>query len=111
MSVGNGVYSVQIGSLTALSVAVFDGDAVYLEIQVDDNADLSSPETLLPRERLVASAYAVHSLSSERGRDPDPIGHHRLGHLIVDAAHRFVKLGRAPMRGAAARRSPRPRRR
>ena len=70
VSVVNGIYSLQIGSLTAGGIApsVFDNPDAFLELAV--NADpvpgCAAVETLSPREHLVAVPYAVHSLTSEK---------------------------------------------
>lgn len=68
VSVANGIYSVQIGSLTAGGIApdVFASSSAFLEVLVsNDAANCTSPETLSPRERLAASAYAFHALTAE----------------------------------------------
>jgi len=51
VSVSNGVFSVQLGSVTVLTPGVFSSDVRYVEIIVEG-------QTLSPRERLVASPYA-----------------------------------------------------
>ena len=69
VSVVNGIYSLQIGSLTAGGIApgVFDNPDAFLEVAVKaDSSGCESPETLSPREHLVAVPYAVHSLTSEK---------------------------------------------
>ncbi len=68
VSVANGIYTVQIGSFTAGGVpyGVFEGQDLYLEVDVNAGATLTSAETLTPRERLNAAAWAVHALGAER---------------------------------------------
>lgn len=68
VSVANGVYTVQIGSYTAggIPYGVFAGPDLYLEVDVNAGANLTGAETLAPRERLNAAAWAVHALGAER---------------------------------------------
>jgi hypothetical protein len=68
INVVNGIYSVQIGSFTAggIPYGVFDNQHLYLEIDVAAGISLASAETLTPRERLNAAAWAVHALGAER---------------------------------------------
>ena len=69
VSVVNGIYSLQIGSLTAGGIApgVFDNADAFLEVAVNaDSSGCGTAETLSPREHLVAVPYAVHSLTSEK---------------------------------------------
>jgi len=69
VSVVNGIYSLQIGSLTAGGIAsgVFDNADAFLEVAVNaDSSNCGTAETLSPREHLVAVPYAVHSLTSEK---------------------------------------------
>ena len=54
VTVTNGVFSVYLGTATALTPDIFSGASTYLEIVVDGT-------TLSPRERLVASPYALSS--------------------------------------------------
>jgi len=54
VTVTNGVFSVQLGAVSAIDTAVFSEDARYLEIAV-------AGETLSPRERLNAGAYSFKS--------------------------------------------------
>ncbi len=60
VSVANGIYSVQIGSLTAggIPVSAFFSPEVWLEIHVNAGTSLTGAETLSPRERLAASPFA-----------------------------------------------------
>ncbi len=57
--VSNGIFSVQIGSNTALPLSVFGNTAVYVDISVGG-------ETLYPRPRLLASPYALNSATAEK---------------------------------------------
>lgn len=50
----DGVYSVDLGSITPLSSAILVSGLVYLEIQIDS-------ETLAPRQRLLAVPYALEA--------------------------------------------------
>ncbi len=63
VAVTNGVFSVYLGTVTPLTPEVFAGATTYLEIVVDGT-------TLSPRERLVASPYAV-SARQLQGRSFD----------------------------------------
>jgi hypothetical protein len=67
VSVVNGVYSVQIGSLTAGGIppAVFFNSEVWLEVHVNAGATLAGAETLSPRERLTTSPFAFLASNAE----------------------------------------------
>lgn len=54
VSVSNGVFAVQLGSVTAIPAGVFSGATTYLEIQI-------GAEVATARERLVASPYAFRA--------------------------------------------------
>lgn len=68
VNVVNGLYSVQIGSLTAggLPEAVFHQNEVWLEITVGAGAANDGPEILDPPERLAASAFAFRAINAEK---------------------------------------------
>lgn len=59
ITVSGGMYNVMLGGNAPLSLA-FDAD-YWLEIQVKPSLSSSSYETLLPRIKLVSSAYAMRS--------------------------------------------------
>jgi len=63
VSVTNGLYSVQIGSLTAegLPESAFLGAEAWLEIDVSPGTDFTGSETLAPRERLAATPFAFRA--------------------------------------------------
>lgn len=52
VNVANGVFSVQIGSVTALSPTLFSGASAYLSVQVSPDSEMA------PRQQLNMSAYA-----------------------------------------------------
>ena len=54
ISVSNGVFSVNLGASAVIPETVFNTDTAYLEVTV-------AGETLLPRQRFLASPYAVNS--------------------------------------------------
>ncbi|MEK6544266.1 MAG: hypothetical protein AABZ44_07530 [Elusimicrobiota bacterium] len=56
--VSNGVFSVELGTVTAIPMSVFNGNPRYLSITVN-----ATP--LTPRERLLSAPYAFHSYSTE----------------------------------------------
>jgi len=68
VSVVNGVYSVQIGSLTAGGIpgGAFQQSETWLEIDVNAGAGLAGAETLSPRERLTASPFAFRAQNAEK---------------------------------------------
>ncbi len=68
ITVTNGLYSVQIGSLTAggLSEQVFLTPETWLEVDVNAGTTYVGAETLAPRERLAAVPYAFRSVNSEK---------------------------------------------
>ena len=59
VAVNNGVFTVQLGAVAALTAGLFNGASAYLEIQVD--AD--SPMT--PRQQLLMSPYAFRALFAD----------------------------------------------
>jgi hypothetical protein len=67
LSVSNGLYSVQIGSYTAggVPLSALSGAESWLEIDVNSGASLAGAETLLPRERLASSPFALRALSAD----------------------------------------------
>ncbi|MDE2237303.1 MAG: hypothetical protein KGK30_05390, partial [Elusimicrobia bacterium] len=86
VGVVNGIYSVQIGSLTVggIPASTFDGSSVYLEIAVNLGTSLSGAETLSPRERLAASVYSIHSRTAEYlGTGVDIATFTSVGYLLV----------------------------
>src|SRR5262245_43160339 len=54
VSVQNGVFSVTVGAVSALTPAVFTGDIAFLEVTVNG-------EPLAPRQRLLTSPYAFNT--------------------------------------------------
>lgn len=57
ISVGAGFFTAQLGSVTPLSAAVFEGATRYLEVTVN----LGAGEETLPRQRLTAVPYALQA--------------------------------------------------
>lgn len=57
--VSNGVFSVELGSVTALSSALFAGTSAFLEVQVSPD----SPMT--PRQQLLMAAYSLRALIAD----------------------------------------------
>lgn len=80
----NGIYNVQLGAVHALSPAVFAGEDVWLEVRVY-HAGSSTWETLSPRHKITAVAYAL------RAGDADSLG----DQTLADLDHRYVKPGDA----------------
>ncbi|MFI5361720.1 MAG: hypothetical protein ACHQ49_07100, partial [Elusimicrobiota bacterium] len=60
VNVVNGIYSVQIGSMTpgGIPPAVFFNSEVWLQVSVEAGISLGAPDVLMPRERLAASPFA-----------------------------------------------------
>ncbi|MBI4060598.1 MAG: hypothetical protein HY403_04140, partial [Elusimicrobia bacterium] len=67
ISVVNGIYSVQIGSLTAggIPLNALSNQDTWLQLSVKAGTDLTGAEILSPREKLASTAYAIRALSSE----------------------------------------------
>ena len=67
VSVSNGVYSVQIGSMTpgGIPPSVFFNSEVWLEVTIGQGSTNTSPETLAPRERLTSSPFSFLALNAE----------------------------------------------
>ena len=68
LNISNGVYSVQIGSMTpgGIPADIFFSPEVWLEISVAGGSSLAGAETLSPRERLTASPFAFLALTAEK---------------------------------------------
>src|SRR5579872_1062829 len=73
--VANGIYTVQIGTYKTLPVAVFNTATLYLELSVQPHTasstipagSCSAPcETLTPRERVIATGFALHALVADQ---------------------------------------------
>ena len=60
VAVTDGIYNVQLGSVSPLDSNAFAGDEVYLEVVIYDAAT-TSWETLSPRQRLTSTAYAFQA--------------------------------------------------
>ena len=60
VTVSEGVFNVQLGSLRTLTAPIFEWDPVYLEIYIY-NSDTESWETFDPRQQLTSAAYALRS--------------------------------------------------
>ncbi|GAG33761.1 unnamed protein product, partial [marine sediment metagenome] len=67
VSLDNGIFSVQLGSVTALGASVFSGDSRWLEVQIGVNPALS------PRHRLVSAPYAFTVVSVPASALPSDI--------------------------------------
>ena len=67
LNISNGVYSVQIGSMTpgGIPADVFFHPEVWLEVSVSGGASLLGAETLSPRERLTTSPFSFLALNAE----------------------------------------------
>jgi hypothetical protein len=68
VSVTNGLYSVQIGSLTAGGIpdAVFHQAEIWLEVDVSVGADYTGSETLAPRERMTTAPFAFRANNAHK---------------------------------------------
>jgi hypothetical protein len=64
VAVTDGVYNVQLGSVSPLKSNVFAGGAVYLEVLIYDAAT-TSWETLSPRQPLTSTAYAFQAENAQ----------------------------------------------
>ncbi len=64
VTVTDGIYNVQLGSVTPLTAGVFSSDAVYLEVVIL-NDDTSTWETLSPRQRLTSTAFSFRAADAE----------------------------------------------
>ncbi|MFA6030015.1 MAG: hypothetical protein WC969_09190 [Elusimicrobiota bacterium] len=68
VDVSSGFFRVVLGSWTALSIDLFSGTSVYLEVDVDP-AGAEPPSTLLPRRRLLGAPYALAAAQLVSDRD------------------------------------------
>lgn len=59
VTVNNGVFTVQLGAVTALSAGLFGGASAYLEVQVAPDSAMT------PRQQLLMSPYAFRALLAD----------------------------------------------
>ncbi len=59
----NGIYNVQLGSVTELPGDIF-GDEIYLELAIE-NPETETVETMLPRQRITATAFSLKAADAE----------------------------------------------
>ena len=78
VSVIDGIYNVQLGAVIPLDSSVFEGGVAWLEVVVDG-------ETLSPRQRITATAFAL------KAEDAD----HLIGNTLADLDARYVQEGEA----------------
>lgn len=64
VSISQGVFNVQLGSVVPLKEEAFAGDTVYLEIHIY-NPHTSLWEVLSPRQRITAVVYAIRASDAE----------------------------------------------
>ena len=78
VSVIDGIYNVQLGAVIPLASSVFEGGVAWLEVVVDG-------ETLSPRQRITATAFAL------KAEDADAL----IGNTLADLDARYVQEGEA----------------
>ena len=61
VSINNGVYNVLLGSVTPIPASAFDGDGVYLGINVDSDGEMT------PRQRIASVGYSYRAGSVDTG--------------------------------------------
>ncbi|MBI2063252.1 MAG: hypothetical protein HYT61_03410 [Candidatus Yanofskybacteria bacterium] len=90
IKVTQGVFNTLLGDTSASYSALnldFDSQTYYLEVQVsDDNVDF---ETLSPRQRIVASGFAVNAETVHGGRFLNATGVGQFGGLTTASYSRF----------------------
>lgn len=64
VTLANGVYNVQLGSVEPLNSVMFDGGAVWLEVAIY-NSSTAIWETMSPRQRVTAVAYALKAADAD----------------------------------------------
>ena len=92
IKVTQGVFNTLLGDTSAgYSVLDLDFDSpnYYLEVRVDNDSDFSSPETLTPRQRIVASGFAINAETVHGGRFLNATGVGQFGGLATVAYSRF----------------------
>lgn len=72
VQVNAGIYEVKLGSVTAFPDDLFYGNYLYLEIIVY-NPDLSTWETLSPRQRLTSVPFAIEAAYADTAGDADTL--------------------------------------
>jgi len=64
VNVSNGIFNVMLGSVNPIPAEIFTGDALWLEVQVEN-------EVLAPRKKLVSVGYAIQAENAEYARYAD----------------------------------------
>jgi len=91
IKVTQGVFNTLLGDTSAGYSALdldFDSSAYYLEVQVSDTID-SGFETLSPRQRIVASGFAINAETVHGGRFINATGVGQFGGLATTSYSRF----------------------
>jgi trimeric autotransporter adhesin len=63
VAITGGLYDVRLGSVSPLEESLFAGDAVYLQVEIDNG---SAWEILTPRIRLTSTAFAFRAADADR---------------------------------------------
>ncbi len=61
ITIADGVFSVALGTSTAMAASLFTSDTIYLQVYFDAGGDGSFEETFAPRKRLTSSPYAFNA--------------------------------------------------
>ena len=66
VTVTDGVYSVELGSVASFDTSIFENDSLYLEVWIL-NEEVSPPtyEVLTPRQKITSTAFAIKAGDSE----------------------------------------------
>ena len=93
--VTDGIYNIQLGSVTPLTADLFEADEAYLGVEIYDS-ETESWEYFVPRQRFTSTAYAFKAENAEAlggfvSKDFAPAVHEHSGDDIttgtVDEAH------------------------
>src|SRR3989344_1465656 len=92
IKVTQGVFNTLLGDTSTGYDALdldFDSANYYLEVQVDDDSGFGSSETLSPRQRIVASGFAINAETVHGGRFLNTSGVGQFGSLTTVSYSRF----------------------
>ena len=69
----SGIYDVRLGAVTPLDKSKFTGDAVYLQVEIDNGSDW---EILAPRQQLTSTSFAFKAADADTvgGQAPSAFG-------------------------------------
>jgi len=92
VTVTDGVYSVELGSVAPFDTSIFENDSLYLEVWIL-NEEVSPPtyEVLAPRQKITSTAFAIKAGDSETFAGYD-INHFDSTYVNVDEENSITSI-------------------